>query len=269
MPSEYRIHLTPDEAAAGTTRTIELPSGTMTVRVPPALSGRLFKVPTSQGEILVRIEIETDSESASTSADSESASAEAEPIGPVPTAPGPTRRRPSNARLTVPLMLIALGITFGALKTIGSNDDGHTAAGIQVTLTTPDDGDPALDYPAPDDTYPNYPPPSDLASEPPNPFDTDEPDPLTAPNPASSPYATGTCFNGTPAGLTTVTISMFDPVTCSSSGTVYEVVKVLMGTTDTDGCSGIVAAFVYTITDNGTYSDGTAWQAVYCLEAYS
>ena len=247
MPVEYRIHLTPDEAASGTTRTINLPSGAMKVRVPPTLSGKLFKLPTSQGEILVRVEIGTSSDSVSDYA---------EPIEPVPPAPGPTRRRPSNARLTVSLMLVVLGIAFGALKAASSNDNGP-AAGIQVVLTTPDD------------TYPNYPPPSDLASQPPNPLDTDDSDLFTAPAPASTPYATGTCFNGLPAGLTTVTIPIFEPVTCSSSGTVYEVVKVLMGTTDPDGCSTIAAAFVYSMTDKGTYSDGTAWQAVYCLEAYA
>ena len=259
MPGEYRIHLTPDEAASGTTRTFNLPSGPKTVRIPPTQSGKLFKLPTSQGEILVRVEIGTNSDPVLDPA---------EPIEPVPPVPGPTRRTRSNARLTVSLMLAVLGIAFGALKAASSSDSGPPA-GIRVVLTAPDDGDPALDYTAPDDTYPSYSPPSDPGSQPPDPLDTDDSDLFTAPAPASTPYATGTCFNGLPDGVTTVTIPIFEPVTCSSYGTVYEVVKVLMGTTDTDGCSTIDAAFVYSITDQGTYSDGTAWEAVYCLEAYA
>ena len=51
------LHLSSTEASSGTTMTIALPSGPVTVRIPPVSSGRILKIQTSQGARYFRVRV--------------------------------------------------------------------------------------------------------------------------------------------------------------------------------------------------------------------
>lgn len=57
MPTEVTLWLTPEEAASGVTRPVRLPGGLVTLRIPPVQDGSLLKVPTDQGEAMIRIRL--------------------------------------------------------------------------------------------------------------------------------------------------------------------------------------------------------------------
>ncbi|MEW2577402.1 LppU/SCO3897 family protein [Streptomyces syringium] len=57
MPADITLRLTPKEASSGTTRDIDLPSGTVRIRIPPVRAGNLIRIATPQGEVLVRVEV--------------------------------------------------------------------------------------------------------------------------------------------------------------------------------------------------------------------
>lgn len=57
VPAEIALRLTPKEASSGTTRDIDLPSGSVRIRIPPVRNGNLIRIATPQGEVLVRVEV--------------------------------------------------------------------------------------------------------------------------------------------------------------------------------------------------------------------
>ncbi|MEU2514179.1 LppU/SCO3897 family protein [Streptomyces syringium] len=57
MPAEITLRLTPKEASLGTTRDVDLPSGTVRIRIPPVRDRNLIRIATPQGEVLVRVEV--------------------------------------------------------------------------------------------------------------------------------------------------------------------------------------------------------------------
>jgi hypothetical protein len=54
---ETTVWLTPDEAASGAVKTIMLPTGPVSVRIPPVGDNALINVPTDEGEVSVRVRV--------------------------------------------------------------------------------------------------------------------------------------------------------------------------------------------------------------------
>ncbi|MEU1819392.1 hypothetical protein ABZ543_30055 [Streptomyces roseifaciens] len=55
MSAEVTVSLTPREASSGAVRPVDLPWGTVRVRIPPLPGGGLIRVATPQGEVLIRV----------------------------------------------------------------------------------------------------------------------------------------------------------------------------------------------------------------------
>ncbi|HEV2636448.1 MAG TPA: hypothetical protein VGX23_14955 [Actinocrinis sp.] len=275
---EYRILLTPAEAAAGTTRTIELPSGPMTVRVPPTQRDRAFRVPTAQGDIVIRVETETDPDAADDEDEDD-----AEPIQGVRSAPARKPRRNSRNHVLVGVSAILISVSW-LLRTAVDNEHKSTyPPGVQVVMPTPDDGDPGYEYTLPDNTYTDTAPTDSAYPKIPQLLDPANGTPTASPGgvialpatlggvlvnpPKGTPYPTGSCFRGSSSDAEpSFTV---EPTACVADGKVYEVVKVLMNTADSDPCADTSGKQAYSIYDQGKYSNGTKWQAVYCAQVYS
>ncbi|MFI9718167.1 hypothetical protein ACIHFE_00700 [Streptomyces sp. NPDC052396] len=57
MPIEVPLTLTPQQAAQGVIQIVQLPTGPVTVRIPPVQNGAVITVPTAEGEVLIRIQV--------------------------------------------------------------------------------------------------------------------------------------------------------------------------------------------------------------------
>ncbi|MFE5871849.1 hypothetical protein ACFQ6V_24845 [Streptomyces roseifaciens] len=55
MSAEVTVSLTPREASSGVVRPIDLPWGTVRVRIPPLPGGGLIRIATPPGEVLIRV----------------------------------------------------------------------------------------------------------------------------------------------------------------------------------------------------------------------
>ena len=145
----------------------------------------------------------------------------------------------------------------------GTDDNGSP---VYPATDTPTD---TYTYVEPVDTY-TYTEPTDTDTyTDTEPTDTDtytytEPtDTSTLPN--SSPYLSGTCFNGPYITSTTpIDPGNMTEVDCNSSDAHYEDVQTFLDTTDLNQCNSVSNA-QYAFSEQDTYGDETTWEAVYCL----
>lgn len=135
---ETTVWLTPAEAAAGVVKTIALPSGPVSVRIPPVGDNAVINVPTAAGEVSVRVRVSdappsADAPTAQVPAGAGPAGAAA--AGQAPMGAGPTGEEPTSQ---MPPMGETAGVPpFGAAAS--SPFDPSAASPFGATASSPFD----------------------------------------------------------------------------------------------------------------------------------
>ncbi|MFI9203182.1 hypothetical protein [Streptomyces sp. NPDC053048] len=232
MPTEATLWLTPDEAASGVTRVVDLPGGPVTIRIPPTRDGSVVKVSTDQGMVHFRIRLTGG-----------------------PAAPPTRAGRPRTGRLVRVVVTLAVFGAIALVIALSGNDSSSPSAssGADRRSAAPvpahtgnATSDPDLDHP-----NSSSPGPGTAAA--------------TPTEAAPSPYTTGTCLNGTlPDSTTPTSVSNVDVVSCSASDAHYKVIQTFYGTTDLSRCRDN-SDTQYSFSSRTTMGGQTINSYVYCL----
>ncbi|WP_158943819.1 LppU/SCO3897 family protein [Streptomyces sp. NRRL S-378] len=254
---EMLITISPQQAAHGVILPVELPTGTVRLRIPPCRHGDLVKVRVGTQEMRLRIHV---------SGAGAAWIAGAGSITPPP-APGPDTtwttptgvQQPAPARQTGGGRGCLVGLAVAAVLVVGffllsGGDDG-------------DDAEPAADAtPTWSSSWTPSPTPSPSAPTPEaaatTPYSSE---PSAEPSPEPSPFDRGTCLNGQlPDSTTPRSVSGVEEVPCSASDAHYRVIESIPGTADLNSCNDnprTQYAFSYRYMRGSTVLN----QYVYCL----
>ncbi|MGX8903880.1 LppU/SCO3897 family protein [Streptomyces netropsis] len=228
MPEEVPLWLTPNEAASGVIRVVDLPTGSVNLRIPPVRDNNLIKVSTATGETtFIRIRV-----------------IDAQPQ------PGP-RRAFTGSPLARPLfILVALCVLLAVVVLLTrQGDSSPSASGPGAGATAPASSGTGDDTGHPDSAT----------------HDPGTGPALTTPPVAPSLYRAGTCLDGTiPDSTTPVSVSDVDVVACSSADAHYRVIQTFHGTTDMSRCRGN-SDTQYSFSSERTLNGRTISSVVYCL----
>ncbi|MFI1970276.1 LppU/SCO3897 family protein [Streptomyces cinnamoneus] len=228
MPNEITLYLTPEEAASGVTKVVYLPTGSLSVRVPPVQDGGLVRISTDQGPMLLRIRVMGES-------------------APPPAPPPPPAKQPAgkNPLAAAVFTLVALGVL-----------------AVVVVLNNSDDSKPSASAPTTGAPSPLFSDSRPRATTAPDGGRTIAPPPVPTP---ASPFSTGTCLGGTlPDSTTPVTVHNVKRVDCSSSDAHYRVIETFFATTDLGKCRGNPDT-QYAYSSETTLGGRTINSIVYCL----
>lgn len=199
MSVEVTLSLTPEEASSGVTRSVDLPSGPVRVRIPPVPGGGLVRILTPHGEVRIRVTV----------------------------AAGPKRKTSTLVGLAV---LVAVVVGFVALN---DHDDRSSAAGAPAASATPFRPD-GTATPTPSAPTPSVPP--EPAAGVPAPVPSV---PSLAPPPSPHDSGTCLDGEAPPRSTTAVSVDPFRVVGCSSSRAHYRVIRTFHGTEDLDMCKSV------------------------------
>ncbi|MCX4959918.1 LppU/SCO3897 family protein [Streptomyces virginiae] len=238
---EMLITLTPQQATYGVILPVELPTGTVRLRIPSCRHGDLVRVRVGTEEVLLRIHVT--GAGAAWIAGAGGITAPAATTATFPAGAGATPpARPAQAgggRGCLVALAVAAALALGFfLLSDGDDDrgDGKTSAEATPTRSasstpswTPSsspfdspDGSPSSGSSAPGAATPPYSP---------------EASPEAGPEP--SPFDRGTCLNGQlPDSTTPRSVSGVSEVPCSASDAHYRVIESIPGTSDMDSCNG-------------------------------
>ncbi|MFJ3922125.1 hypothetical protein [Streptomyces sp. NPDC090022] len=237
---EIPVTLTPQQAAYGVILTVDLPTGTARLRIPPAQDGALVRARVGDAEVHLRIRV--------------AVPAAAWP-GPGPGQPGPAGTTGAR-RWLVPLAVVAALVI--ALVLYAGWSDGDT-----VAYPTPSDSPTATDTPTP----------SDMPTADDTPAATDKPAPPSVPaypgplpsETEADPFDQGTCLNGPkPNSSTAQRVTGMHEVPCSASDAHYRVIERIPLTSDLNRCNSNPRT-EYSFSHRYTRGGITVNEYVYCL----
>ncbi|MFD6111697.1 LppU/SCO3897 family protein [Streptomyces yangpuensis] len=243
---EMLITITPQQAAHGVILPVELPTGTVRLRIPPCRHGDLVQVRVGTEEMRLRIHV---------SGAGAAWIAGAGGITPPPPA-DTVAQRSAPAPQTGGGRGCLVGLAVAAVLVIGffllsGGDDG-------------DDAEPAAEAtPTWSSSWSPSPTPEASATTP----YSSEPSaaPSAEPSPEPSPFDRGTCLNGQlPDSTTPRSVSGVEEVPCSASDAHYRVIESIPGTADLNSCNDnpkTQYAFSYRYMRGSTVLN----QYVYCL----
>ncbi|MFB6481557.1 hypothetical protein ACFCXF_31970 [Streptomyces virginiae] len=235
---EMLITLTPHQATYGVILPVELPTGTVRLRIPSCRHGDLVRVRVGTEEVLLRIHVTGAgaawiagaggiSPPAATTATFPAGAGATPPTRPAPAGGG---RGGGRGGLVALAVIAALALGFFLLSD-GDDDraDGRTSA--EATPTWSPSWTPSWT------PSPSYSPDDSPAAG------SSTPDAATAPyspeaSPEPSPFDRGTCLNGQlPDSTTPRSVSGVSEVPCSASDAHYRVIESIPGTSDMDSCN--------------------------------
>ncbi|NUR41362.1 MAG: hypothetical protein HOV73_14885 [Streptomyces sp.] len=229
---ETSISLTPQQAAVGAVVTVQLPTGAVRVRVPPARDGDLVRLWVGQQEVLLRVRVTAG-------------------------ASGGT-----GAAKWVGVLAVAALVVFVAVVANGGDDDSADDASPYSSSYS----SPSYSYSGTYEPYTDAPYTDDPYSE--DPYASADPytdDPYAQETEAPDPYTSGTCLNGTlPDSTTAQEVDDVEEVDCSASDAHYKVIQTIPFSSDMSQCNAnprTEYAFSYRYTMNGTAIN----EYVYCL----
>ncbi|MEU3470628.1 hypothetical protein ABZ716_22270 [Streptomyces sp. NPDC006687] len=283
-PEPITLTLTPEQAAAGTTVEVPLPSGPTRLRIPPTRSGDLIRARVGAEEVLLRIRV---SDAPGPPPGGRTTPGPTTPTTPTtPTAPGPSgptmpgpfgagavpqTTAPAPSGRSGPLgCLLAVGVVAAlviGIAVASSSDDDSRPTASATPSSTDSSYTPYTPYTPP--TY-TYSPPSAPAAVP-----TYEP-PASTPTTeaAPRPFDEGTCLNGQLPDSTTATrVTGVHEVACSADDAHYRVIQRFPGTSDMSRCdansdteygfsyrytlgSSVINEYVYCLVGLGSYARG-------------
>ncbi|MBP2400674.1 LppU/SCO3897 family protein [Streptomyces syringium] len=210
---------------------VDLPTGSVNLRIPPVRDNSLIKVSTATGETtFIRIRV-TDAQ------------------------PQPGRALTGNPLARPLFILVALGVMLAvAVLLTRQGDSSPSASGPGTGATAPTSSGTGVDTGHPgsatDDTGTGRTAPGPA---------------LTSAPAAPSPYRAGTCLDGTiPDSTTPVSVSDVDVVACSSADAHYRVIQTFHGTTDMSRCRSN-SDTQYSFSSERTLNGRTISSVVYCL----
>ncbi|WP_058041854.1 LppU/SCO3897 family protein [Streptomyces roseifaciens] len=226
MSAEVTVSLTPREASSGAVRPVDLPWGTIRVRIPPLPGGGLIRIATPQGEVLVRVVV--------------------------------TAGR--RGRLTPKLIGLAAAAGVLAGLVVLSDRDDRSSSADSPPPAAGSSASSAFGAPAGQTPFASPTPYGGAAPTPHRSLPALEP-----PAPAR-PHDLGTCLDGesVPPSAGTVSVDPFRVVSCSSPKAHYRVVQTFHGTRDRSRCKS-VAESQYAYSSWSSRGGRTLWEAVYCL----
>ncbi|MFJ3976190.1 hypothetical protein [Streptomyces sp. NPDC090021] len=242
---EMVVTISPQQAAHGVILPVELPTGTVRLRIPPCRHGDLVKVRVGTEEMRLRIHV---------SGAGAAWIAGAGGITPPPTA-DTVAQRPVPAPQTGGGRGCLVGLAVAAVLVIGffllGGGDAEPAADAVPTRSsswTP------FATPSPWTPAPEAAATTAYGSE-----------PSAEPSPEPSPFDRGTCLNGQlPDSTTPRSVSGVEEVPCSASDAHYRVIESIPGTADLNSCNDnprTQYAFSYRYMRGSTVLN----QYVYCL----
>ncbi|MFJ6780793.1 hypothetical protein [Streptomyces yangpuensis] len=246
---EMLITISPRQAAHGVILPVELPTGTVRLRIPPCRHGDLVKVRVGTEEMRLRIHV---------SGAGAAWIAGAGGITPPPTpdtvvrqpAPAP---QPGGGRGCLVGLAVAAVLVIGFFLLSGGDDGDDAKPAADATPTWSSSWTPS---PTPS---PSTPAPEAAAT---TPYSSE---PSAEPSPEPSPFDRGTCLNGQlPDSTTPRSVSGVEEVPCSASDAHYRVIESIPGTADLDSCNDnpkTQYAFSYRYMRGSTVLN----QYVYCL----
>ncbi|MFG2337428.1 hypothetical protein [Streptomyces yangpuensis] len=250
---EMLVTISPQQAAHGVILPVELPTGTVRLRIPPCRHGDLVKVRVGTEEMRLRIHVSGAGAAWIAGAGGIAAPPAADTVAqrPVP-APQTGGGRGCLVGLAVAAVLV---IGFFLLSGGDDGDDAKPAA--DATPTRSSSWAPS---PTP---WPSTPTPEAAATTPYGSEPSAEPSPESSPEP--SPFDRGTCLNGQlPDSTTPRSVSGVEEVPCSASDAHYRVIESIPGTADLNSCNDnpkTQYAFSYRYMRGSTVLN----QYVYCL----
>ncbi|MFJ7588264.1 hypothetical protein ACIQZO_12950 [Streptomyces sp. NPDC097617] len=266
---EMLITLTPQQATYGVILPVELPTGTVRLRIPSCRHGDLVRVRVGAEEVLLRVHVT--GAGAAWIAGADGVTPPAAATAAVPAGAGATQpaqaARPAQAgggRGCLVALAVAAALVLGFFLLSDGDDDGRdgkTSAEATPTWSsswTPSPSPFDSDSDSPDDS------PSSGSSAPAaaTPY---SPEAVAEPSPEPSPFDRGTCLNGQlPDSTTPRSVSGVSEVPCSASDAHYRVIESNPGTADLDSCNGnpkTQYAFSYRYMRGSTVLN----QYVYCL----
>ncbi|MFB7171174.1 hypothetical protein ACFCYM_10175 [Streptomyces sp. NPDC056254] len=221
---EMLITITPQQAAYGVILPVELPTGTVRLRIPPCRHGDLVKVRVGAEEMRLRVHV---------SGAGAAWIAGAGGIAPPSAAAAPTAvQQPAPAPQTGGGRGCLAGLAVAAVLVIGffvlsDGDDGSDAKPSADSTPTWSPSPPSPSPPEASETA--------YASEP-SAETSIEPSPEPSPEP--TPFDRGTCLNGQlPDSTTPRSVSGVEEVPCSASDAHYRVIESIPGTSDLNSCN--------------------------------
>ncbi|MEU4358784.1 LppU/SCO3897 family protein [Streptomyces virginiae] len=227
---EMLVTITPQQATYGVILPVELPTGTVRLRIPPCRHGDLVKVRAGGEEVRLRIHV---------SGAGAAWIAGAGGIAPPPTGAAGGAAAPTGVQQTAPAP--SSGGGRGCLVGLA------IAAALVIGFFVLSDGDDGSDAKPTADSTPTWssswspswsPTPSPWPSAPEAAATTPYvPEPSVEPSPEPSPFDRGTCLNGQlPDSTTPRSVSGVEEVPCSASDAHYRVIESIPGTSDLNSC---------------------------------
>ncbi|MFI1653162.1 hypothetical protein ACH4XT_40415 [Streptomyces avidinii] len=263
---EMLITLTPQQATYGVILPVELPTGTVRLRIPSCRHGDLVRVRVGGEEVLLRIHVTGAGAAWIAGAGGitpPAAATSAFPAGAGATQPAPAARPPQTGggRGGLVALGVAAALVLGFFLLSDGDDDGRDGkASAEATPTWSSSWTPS---PSPDDSPDDS--PSSGSSAPGAAATPYSPEAIAEPSPEPSPFDRGTCLNGQlPDSTTPRSVSGVSEVPCSASDAHYRVIESIPGTADLYSCNDnpkTQYAFSYRYMRGSTVLN----QYVYCL----
>ncbi|GGX76276.1 LppU/SCO3897 family protein [Streptomyces hiroshimensis] len=228
MSAEVTVSLSPREASSGVIRPVDLPWGTVRVRIPPVPGGGLIRIGTPRGDVLIRVVVTA----------------------------RPGRLAPKLVGLAAVAAVVAGIVVLSDRNDRSSSADAPLPAPSSYDSSGPSRlGGPVGETPSGSPTPHGAGVATPRRSLP----------PLEPPAPAR-PHELGTCLDGesVPPSAGTVTVDPFRVVSCSSAKAHYRVIETFHGTTDRSKCKS-VAESQYAYSSWSSRGGRTLWEVVYCL----
>ncbi|MFJ8568547.1 hypothetical protein [Streptomyces sp. NPDC093514] len=240
---EMLITLTPQQATYGVILPVELPTGTVRLRIPSCRHGDLVRVRVGAEEVLLRVHVTGAGAAWIAGAGGvtpPTATTAAFPAGAGATAPAPPAgpARGVGGRGCLVALGVAAALVLGFFVLADGDDDGRdgkSAAGATPTGSSSWTPSPTASY-APSDSPSSGSSAPGAATASYSPEASAEASPEASPEP--SPFDRGTCLNGQlPDSTTPRSVSGVSEVPCSASDAHYRVIESIPGTADLDSCN--------------------------------
>ncbi|MFI7354664.1 hypothetical protein ACIBTP_12025 [Streptomyces avidinii] len=266
---EMLITLTPQQATYGVILPVELPTGTVRLRIPSCRHGDLVRVRVGAEEVLLRVHVTGAGAAWIAGAGGvtpPTAATAAFPAGAGATPPAPAAGTPARAgggRGCLVALAVAAALVLGFFL-LGDGDD-HDRDGKSSAEATPTGSPSWTPSPSPSDSDSPDDSPASGSSAPGAAATPYSPEAIAGPSPDPSPFDRGTCLNGQlPDSTTPRSVSGVSEVPCSASDAHYRVIESIPGTADLDSCNDnpkTQYAFSYRYMRGSTVLN----QYVYCL----
>ncbi|APU40759.1 LppU/SCO3897 family protein [Streptomyces sp. TN58] len=221
---EMLVTITPQQAAYGVILPVELPTGTVRLRIPPCRHGDLVKVRVGAEEMRLRVHV---------SGAGAAWIAGAGGIAPPSAGAAPTAvQQPAPAPQTGGGRGCLAGLAVAAVLVIGffvlsDGDDGSDAKPSADSTPTWSPSPPSPSPPEASETPYDSEPSAETSTE-----------PSAEPSPEPTPFDRGTCLNGQlPDSTTPRSVSGVEEVPCSASDAHYRVIENIPGTSDLNSCN--------------------------------